>query len=47
MIIVIHGHEKLYAVITLTIFLSIMLHGLSAKPLVFLYSKKRFIANCI
>jgi len=40
MIIDIQGHERLYAVITLTIFLSIILHGLSAKPLVSLYSKK-------
>ena len=40
MIIDIKGHENLYAVITLTIFLSIILHGLSAKPLVKLYSKK-------
>jgi len=40
MIMDIQGHEKLYAVITLTIFLSIILHGLSAKPLVSLYSKK-------
>jgi NhaP-type Na+/H+ or K+/H+ antiporter len=36
----IQGHEKLYAVITLTILLSIILHGLSARPLVSLYSKK-------
>ena len=36
----IHGHEKLYAVITLTILLSIILHGLSARPLVKLYTKK-------
>ena len=40
MIIDIQGHEKLYATITLTIFLSIILHGLSAKPFVALYSKK-------
>jgi len=36
----IRGHENLYAVITLTIFLSILLHGLSAKPFVRWYSKK-------
>ena len=36
----IKGHEKLYAVITLTILLSILLHGLSARPLVKLYSNK-------
>jgi NhaP-type Na+/H+ or K+/H+ antiporter len=35
----INGHEVLYSVITLTIFLSIILHGLSAKFLVSLYSK--------
>jgi len=40
MIIDIRGHEKLYAIITLTIFLSIILHGLSAKPFVKLYSTK-------
>jgi NhaP-type Na+/H+ or K+/H+ antiporter len=40
MIIDIQGHEKLYATTTLTIFLSIILHGLSAKPFVALYSKK-------
>ena len=36
----IQGHEKLYATITLTIFLSIVLHGLSAKPFVKIYSRK-------
>jgi len=36
----IQGHEKLYAVITLTILLSIILHGLSARPLVKLYTEK-------
>jgi NhaP-type Na+/H+ or K+/H+ antiporter len=41
LIIDIQGHEKLYATITLTIFLSIILHGLSAKPLVALYGKRR------
>jgi NhaP-type Na+/H+ or K+/H+ antiporter len=40
MIIDIQGHEKLYATTTLTIFLSIILHGLSAKILVALYTKK-------
>jgi len=34
----IHNHETLYSVITLTILLSIILHGLSAKPLAKLYS---------
>jgi NhaP-type Na+/H+ or K+/H+ antiporter len=37
----IHGHEKLFAVITITILLSIILHGLSAKPLVKLYGNKK------
>ena len=37
----ISGHEKLYAIITLTIVLSITLHGLSAKPLVRLYSNRK------
>jgi len=35
----IDGHETLYSVLTLTILLSIVLHGLSAKPLVKIYSK--------
>jgi len=35
----IKGHETIYSVATLTIFMSIFLHGLSAKPLVKLYSK--------
>ncbi len=45
MLIVVHklgsieGHEKIFAVMTLTIFLSIFLHGLSAKPFSNLYSK--------
>jgi len=45
MLIVIHelgsieGHEKLFAVMSLTIFLSIFLHGLSAKPFANLYAK--------
>jgi NhaP-type Na+/H+ or K+/H+ antiporter len=45
MLIVIHelgsikGHEKIFAVMTLTIFLSIFLHGLSAKPFANLYGK--------
>ena len=33
------GHETIYGVATLTIFMSIFLHGLSARPLVKLYSK--------
>jgi NhaP-type Na+/H+ or K+/H+ antiporter len=33
----IDGHEKIFAVITLTIFLSIFLHGLTAKPFANLY----------
>lgn len=36
----IKGHETMYAVITLTILLSIFLHGLSAQPLARLYGKK-------
>jgi NhaP-type Na+/H+ or K+/H+ antiporter len=45
MLIVIHelgsieGHEKIFAVMTLTILLSIFLHGLSAKPFAGLYGK--------
>ncbi len=35
----IQTHETIYAVVTLTILLSIFLHGLSAKPLVNLYAK--------
>jgi NhaP-type Na+/H+ or K+/H+ antiporter len=35
----IKAHETIYAVVTLTIFLSVFLHGLSAGPLVRLYSK--------
>ncbi len=41
----IDGHEKIFAVITLTILLSIFLHGLTAKPFADLYGndhKKRF-----
>ncbi|MDF1880038.1 cation:proton antiporter [Sulfurimonas sp. MAG313] len=34
----VNGHETLYSVVTLTILLSIILHGLSAKPLVKLYA---------
>ncbi|SFZ98628.1 Na+/H+ antiporter [hydrothermal vent metagenome] len=33
------GHEQIFAVASLTILLSIVLHGLSAKPLAILYSK--------
>jgi NhaP-type Na+/H+ or K+/H+ antiporter len=33
------GHEEIFAVASLTILLSIILHGLSAKPLAVLYSK--------
>ncbi len=33
------GHETVFAVATLTILLSILLHGLSAQPLAILYSK--------
>ena len=36
----IKGHEIVFSVLTLTILLSILLHGLSAKPLAILYSKK-------
>ncbi len=35
----IQGHEEIYGVASLTIFLSIFLHGLSAQPLAMLYSK--------
>lgn len=35
----IEGHEKIFAVMTVTIFLSIFLHGLSAKPFANLYVK--------
>jgi NhaP-type Na+/H+ or K+/H+ antiporter len=35
----IKGHEEIYAVISLTILLSIILHGLSARPLVRRYAK--------
>ena len=35
----IKGHEAIYSVITVTVLFSIILHGLSAKPLVRLYSK--------
>ena len=35
----INGHEKIFAVASLTILLSIILHGLSAQPLAVLYSK--------
>ena len=37
----IEGHETIYAVMSLTILLSILLHGLSAKPYATLYSKNR------
>jgi NhaP-type Na+/H+ or K+/H+ antiporter len=33
------GHEEIFAVASLTILLSIILHGLSAQPLALLYSK--------
>lgn len=33
------GHEEVFAVASLTIFLSIILHGLSAQPLAMLYAK--------
>jgi NhaP-type Na+/H+ or K+/H+ antiporter len=35
----IHGHEEVFAVASLTICLSIILHGLSAQPLAILYAK--------
>lgn len=38
-VISIKTHETVYAVVTLTILLSIFLHGISAKPLVSLYAK--------
>ncbi len=34
-----HGHERIFSVAALTILLSIVLHGLSARPLVILYSR--------
>ena len=36
----IKGHETIYSVISLTILLSVILHGLSAQPLAKLYAKK-------
>jgi NhaP-type Na+/H+ or K+/H+ antiporter len=36
----IEGHEQIFTVASLTILLSIILHGLSAQPLAILYSKK-------
>jgi NhaP-type Na+/H+ or K+/H+ antiporter len=33
------GHEEIFAVASLTILLSIILHGISAQPLALLYSK--------
>lgn len=36
----IKGHETIFSVLTLSILLSIILHGLSARPLAVLYSKK-------
>jgi NhaP-type Na+/H+ or K+/H+ antiporter len=35
----IKGHEPLFAVASLTILLSILLHGFSAQPLAILYAK--------
>ena len=35
----IKGHEQIFAVASLTILLSIILHGFSAQPLAVLYSK--------
>jgi len=35
----IQGHEEIYSVASLTIFLSIFLHGLSAQPLAIFYAK--------
>jgi NhaP-type Na+/H+ or K+/H+ antiporter len=39
----IEGHEQIFTVASLTILLSIILHGLSAQPLAVLYSKKHKI----
>ncbi|WP_324171357.1 cation:proton antiporter [Sulfurimonas sp.] len=39
-VISIKTHETIYAVVTLTILLSIFLHGLSTRPLISLYSRK-------
>ncbi len=36
----IEGHETIYGTVTLTIFLSIFFHGLSAKPLAQLYTRQ-------
>ncbi|MEQ1587300.1 MAG: cation:proton antiporter [Cyclobacteriaceae bacterium] len=36
-----NGYEQIYAVITLTVLLSILLHGISAVPLSKLYQKKK------
>ena len=36
----IEGHEEIFAVASLTILLSIVLHGLSAQPLAILYAKR-------
>jgi len=41
----IKGHEQIFAVASLTIFLSIILHGLSAQPLAVLYAKKHSIED--
>jgi len=38
-VISIKAHETIYAVVTVTILLSIFLHGISARPLVNLYYK--------
>ena len=37
------GYEREFAVITLTVLLSIFLHGASAVPLTLLYSRSRTI----
>jgi NhaP-type Na+/H+ or K+/H+ antiporter len=38
-VISIKTHETVYAVVTLSILLSVFLHGISARPLVALYGK--------
>ncbi|SFV52409.1 Na+/H+ antiporter [hydrothermal vent metagenome] len=41
----VEGHEKIFSAATLTILLSILLHGLSAKPLARLYAKSQSREN--
>ena len=41
----IEGHEQIFTVASLTILLSIILHGLSAQPLAILYAKKHKVSQ--